>query len=127
MVGRTARLQSSGDNPEIEIMLMMEHRTPLGLEIRMYGKEAKRVLGVRINKNEHDETEEELRERFARALAIELGATNPIALVYSVKHLKNLPDTSPAERKKRAPRAIMPTLNLPETAAIPRFLTEPKK
>lgn len=105
-------------------MLMMEHRTPQGLEIRMFGKEAKRILGFKVNRNDRDETEEELQARFARVLRETNFAA--IAEVFAVEKMERpTPTEKKAKRVTVAP--AQPQLALKETDAIPSFLAVPKK
>ena len=108
-------------------MLLMEHRTPQGLEIRMFGREAKRIFGVKVNKHDHDETEDELKLRFARVLRETNFAA--IATVYAIA-----PDFPKQEKvtqiqrtTKQRGRAVMPPLTLTDETPIPKFLTEQKK
>lgn len=105
-------------------MLIMEHRTPHGLEIRMYGKEARRVWGVKVDRNERDETEEELKARFAAVLASTDFAA--IAKVYAVNQTGPAAATPAARKHKPRRAAVMPQLQLTEAEAIPSFLG-PKK
>lgn len=106
------------------MILPMEHRTPSGLVITMYPREAKRFLGFKLDRNEKDETEEELKARFARVLAE--TDFDAIARVYQVKE-QPAPKAQPVVkvRVRKAPAQSMLQLN--QDQAIPKFLTEPKK
>lgn len=109
------------------MILPMEHRTPSGLVITMYPREAKRFLGFKLDRNERDETEEELKARFARVLAS--TDFDAIARVYQVR--EQTPEASPVARVARPPRkkAALPALQLTskqEAPPLPKFLTEPK-
>lgn len=104
----------------------MEHRTPLGLEIKMYPREARRWFGIKFDKKERDETEAELKARFAHALSV--TDFDAIAKVYSVKDLA--PTSAPATQKPRAKTARVtpaPTGAMKSDVPLPMFLTTPKK
>jgi hypothetical protein len=109
-------------------MLMMEHRTPQGLEIRMFGREAKRIFGVRVDRNERDETEDELKARFAEVLKTTNFAA--IAEVFSVTREK--PAQKPTQKSETVSRgrrksSSMMIVDRNAGDPIPQFLSEPKK
>jgi len=108
------------------MILPMEHRTPSGLEIRMYPKEAKRAFGFKLDRNEKDETEDELKARFARVLAE--TDFEAIVRVYQLKE-QQPPAPAPVAKAKPRKKASPPVLQLgakQEMPPLPKFLTEPK-
>ena len=102
------------------MILPMEHRTPSGLEIRMYPKEAKRLIGIKLDRNARDETDEELKARFARALAE--TDFDAIAKVYQIKDQK-APAPVVKPTRGRAPKALPP---MKQDELLPSFLTAKK-